>query len=50
MKGLCCFQEGLLDRQEFLGWMLDIFGEKSQKIEYSGVLKLFLPFLMQVKM
>uniref|UniRef100_A0A915HQD2 Mediator complex subunit Med12 domain-containing protein n=1 Tax=Romanomermis culicivorax TaxID=13658 RepID=A0A915HQD2_ROMCU len=40
------FEEGLLEKQEFLKWLLDVFSDKCQNPD-EGSLKLILPVVMQ---
>jgi len=41
-------QEGMLEKHEFLNWLLDVFGEKCRSPD-EGALKLILPVVMQVQ-
>ncbi|KAG4072103.1 hypothetical protein HA402_015602 [Bradysia odoriphaga] len=41
------FEEGLLDRHEFLNWVLDILDKMKSQPSDDGILKLFLPMTMQ---
>lgn len=41
------FEEGLLDRQEFLNWILDLLDKMRTQPSDDGLLKLFLPLTMQ---
>lgn len=41
------FEEGLLDRHEFLNWVLDLLDKMKSQPSDDGILKLFLPITMQ---
>lgn len=41
------FEEGLLDRHEFLNWVLDLLDKMKSQPSDDGILKLFLPLTMQ---
>lgn len=41
------YEEGLLDRHEFLNWVLDLLDKMKSQPSDDGILKLFLPITMQ---
>uniref|UniRef100_A0A914UQ26 Mediator complex subunit Med12 domain-containing protein n=1 Tax=Plectus sambesii TaxID=2011161 RepID=A0A914UQ26_9BILA len=42
------YEEGLFDRHDMVSWIVDVFSDKCiTKPETGGVLKLFIPFMMQ---
>lgn len=41
------FEEGLLDRHDFLNWVLDLLDKMKSQPSDDGILKLFLPLTMQ---
>lgn len=43
----CMYEEGLLDRQEVLGWILELLEKTKSQPSEDGILRLFLPLSLQ---